>query len=66
MVNQLDKSHICLSYITHFYCNQKNIDSVTSLLREYEQYDPALLDVIEFIIVDDGSPINYARFQNST
>lgn len=54
-----DKSHIRLSYITHFYCNQTNIDSVTELLRHYEQYDPALLDVIEFVIVDDGSPVEY-------
>ena len=59
-INHVDKSHIRLSYITHFYCNQQTIDSVTSLLSEYEQYDPALLDVVEFIIVDDGSPIAYS------
>ncbi|AQW86529.1 putative glycosyltransferase, family 2 [Campylobacter pinnipediorum subsp. caledonicus] len=57
--HQLDASHINLSYITHFYCNQENIDSVISLLRKYEQYSPDLLDQIEFIIVDDGSPIQY-------
>ncbi|MDQ8039910.1 MAG: glycosyltransferase family A protein [Rickettsiella sp.] len=56
----MDKSHIRLSYITHFYCNQQNIDSVICLLRLYEQYDPVLLDVIEFVVVDDGSPITYS------
>lgn len=59
MFSRVDKSHIRLTYITHFYCNQQNIDSVISLLREYEQYNPALLDILEFIIVDDGSPIHY-------
>ncbi|WP_169778159.1 glycosyltransferase [Campylobacter curvus] len=54
-----DASHIKLSYVTHFYCNQKDINSVISLLREYETYDPRLLDIMEFIIVDDGSPIEY-------
>ncbi|ERK13829.1 hypothetical protein L579_0158 [Pantoea sp. AS-PWVM4] len=54
-----DKSHIDLSYITHFYCNQESIDSVLSLLKEYETYPDGLLDRVEFIIVDDGSPIAY-------
>lgn len=58
-INRVDKSHIRLSYITHFYCNQSDIDSVISLLREYEQYSPDLLDVIQFVIVDDGSPVDY-------
>ncbi|MGM3173672.1 glycosyltransferase family A protein [Dickeya lacustris] len=56
---KVDKAHIKLSYITHFYCDQSDINSVVSLLREYEQYDPALLDMIQFIIVDDGSPVSY-------
>ncbi|WP_416413291.1 glycosyltransferase family A protein [Pantoea sp. App145] len=54
-----DKSHIELSYITHFYCDQESISSVTSLLKEYETYPAPLLDRIEFIIVDDCSPIEY-------
>lgn len=58
-INRVDKSHIKLSYVTHFYCNQSDIESVTSLLREYEQYSPELLDVIQFVIVDDGSPVSY-------
>lgn len=56
---QKDKSHINLTYITHFYNNQENIDSVISLLKEYETYDPWILDQVQFIIVDDGSPIKY-------
>ncbi|WP_353613185.1 glycosyltransferase family A protein [Mangrovibacter phragmitis] len=55
----LDKSHIKLSYITHFYCNQNSIDSVVSLLREYEKFPADIIDAIEFVIVDDGSPLEY-------
>lgn len=54
-----DKSHIDLSYITHFYCDQESIDSVVSLLKEYESYPDELLDRVEFVIVDDCSPIEY-------
>lgn len=57
--NPLDKSHIKLSYITHFYCNQQSLDTVLSLLREYESYPADLLDAIEFIIIDDCSPLEY-------
>ena len=52
-------SHIDLSYVTHFYFNQENIDAITGLLREYETYDPRLLDCVMFVIVDDASPISY-------
>ncbi|MBD5165901.1 glycosyltransferase family A protein [Helicobacter sp.] len=52
-------AQIQLTYITHFYCNQKNIDSVISLLRLYESYSPELLDLIMFVVVDDGSPLHY-------
>lgn len=54
-----DKSHIDLTYVTHFYCNQHSIDSVTDLLKQYETYPSELLDRIEFIIVDDCSPLEY-------
>ncbi|MGN5574443.1 glycosyltransferase family 2 protein [Enterobacter sp. Lyrl_3] len=56
----VDKQHIQLSYITHFYCNQENIDSVISLLAQYEKMDSELLKQIEFIIVDDCSPAKYS------
>ena len=55
-----DKSHIDLTYITHFYCNQKSIDSVVELLREYEKYPSDILDRVEFVIVDDCSPLEYS------
>ncbi len=58
-IPQRDKSHINLTYITHFYNNQENIESVISLLRHYETMDPWLLDQIQFVIVDDGSPVTY-------
>lgn len=57
--NQADKSLIRLSYITHFYCNQNDISSVTDLLKRYEKYESDLLDRIQFVIVDDGSPVQY-------
>lgn len=52
-------NHIGLCVATHFYCNQENIQSITDLLKEYENYPTKLLDKIQFIIVDDGSPIDY-------
>ncbi|UUE36205.1 glycosyltransferase [Pectobacterium aroidearum] len=55
----LDKQHIKLSYITHFYCNQNDPQSVFSLLREYEKLPLDIREVVEFVIVDDGSPIEY-------
>ena len=55
---QQPKSHIKLSYITHFYLDT-NLSSVYSLLEYYSQMDGELLDQIQFIIVDDGSPIQY-------
>jgi len=58
-IPQSDKSYINLTYITHFYINQDNIDSVVNLLRYYEKFDPWILDQVQFVIVDDGSPINY-------
>lgn len=54
-----DKSHIRLTYVTHFYLNQNDASSVISLLRRYENYSPTLLDRIQFVIVDDGSPLTY-------
>jgi hypothetical protein len=54
-----DKSHIRLSYVTHFYLNQNDVSSIMNLLRTYETYDASLLDRIQFVIVDDGSPLQY-------
>jgi hypothetical protein len=54
-----DFSNIELTYVTHFYFNQENINAVTDLLREYEGYAPKLLDRVMFVVVDDGSPVDY-------
>ncbi|HSF67512.1 MAG TPA: glycosyltransferase family A protein [Nitrospiraceae bacterium] len=51
--------HIRLSVATHFYCNQQNIHTVTSLLEGYARYASELLDRIQFVVVDDGSPVDY-------
>ena len=56
---KIDRSHIRLSYVTHFYLNQQSADSVMDLLRRYERYDADLLDRICFVLVDDGSPLAY-------
>lgn len=57
--HHLDKQHIKLSYITHFYCNQNDPQSVFTLLKEYEKLPSDIREVVEFVIVDDGSPVEY-------
>lgn len=52
--------HLRLAVATHFYCNQRTIDTVTSLLEEYARYPADVLDRTQFVVVDDGSPISYA------
>lgn len=52
-------AHIRLAYITHFYCNQQDISSVRTLLETYATYPEELRDRVQFVIVDDGSPIDY-------
>lgn len=54
-----DYSDLRLAYITHFYCNQKDISAITRLLERYAAYPPEVLARIQFVIVDDGSPIDY-------
>jgi len=54
-----DKQHIKLTYITAIYFDKGSNDSILSLLRNYEAYSPSLLDQIQFVIVDDGSPLQF-------
>jgi len=54
-----DKSHIKLSYVAPFYFDQKDASFLSELLKTYESYPDDALDVIQFIIVDDASPIEY-------
>ena len=49
-------SHIELSYVTTFYFNQTDSSSVVELLRRYASYSGDLLDRLQFVFVDDGSP----------
>jgi glycosyl transferase family 2 len=49
-------SHIQLSYVTTCYFNQIDSSSVLELLRRYASYSGALLDRLQFLLVDDGSP----------
>ena len=54
-----DHSRIGLTYITHFYLNQSSTVTIFDLLKKYAAYDPAVLDRVQFVIVDDGSPLKY-------
>ena len=50
---------IRLTVATHFYINQENIETLTDLLKRYASYSKEVLDHVQFVIVDDGSPIDY-------
>lgn len=54
-----DKSHIKLSYVAPFYFDKKDASLLFDLLKRYESYSDDILDVIQFVIVDDASPIEY-------
>jgi hypothetical protein len=51
--------HLRLAVATHFYCNQRTIGTVTSLLEDYARYPAEVLDRTQFVVVDDGSPVTY-------
>jgi hypothetical protein len=52
-----DSSHIRLTYVTHFYFNEPKSDFLVDLLRTYASYERSLLDVTQFVLVDDASPV---------
>ena len=54
-----DKQHIRLTYVLHFYFNQGTNASLVERLRTYERYSPDILDRIQFVVVDDGSPLKF-------
>ncbi len=54
-----DFGHIELSYVTHFYFNQKSPKSIFDLLETYARYDRSLREKILFVLVDDGSSVEY-------
>lgn len=55
----VDKSHIGLTYVTHYYLNQQRPDTVLELFQRYQAYAPQLLDRIQFVVVDDCSPLRF-------
>ena len=51
-----DCSHIELTYVLAVYFDAGESTALTSLLRSYLAYDKGILDRLQFVIVDDGSP----------
>lgn len=47
-----------LSYVTHFYC-EKSLRVVDEVFDAYRNLPSELTDQIEFIVVDDGSPLQW-------
>ncbi|MCJ8330073.1 MAG: glycosyltransferase family 2 protein [Lentisphaeria bacterium] len=56
--NSRDNAHIELTHILHYYLNQDDGSTIIELLREYSEYPKEILDYLQFIIIDDGSPIH--------
>lgn len=46
-----------LSYVLSVFFDQKDTAALSDLLKIYASYNPKILDKIEFIIIDDGSPV---------
>ena len=57
--SSFDRQHIKLTYITHFYLDQKNPDTVVELFRKYESYSSDLLDEVQFVVVNDCSKLEF-------
>lgn len=53
-----------LSYVVPLYFDQQNHDALTTLLQRYASFDPLLLDRIQFVLVDDCSPVPVALPNN--
>jgi len=54
-----DKQHILLTFVINYYLNQDDASSVLGVLSKYSKYSQELLDVIQFVVVDDGSPLEF-------
>lgn len=50
-------SHIVLSYVVPFYFDQPDTSALAELLLSYSKYPAPLLDRVQFVCVDDGSPV---------
>jgi glycosyltransferase involved in cell wall biosynthesis len=52
-----DHAHIDLTYVAAVYFDQRDASTLIELLQTYAGYSRDVLDRTQFIIVDDGSPI---------
>ena len=55
-----DYAHIALTYITAFYFNRADTQPLSDLLTRYASYAPDILDHLQFVLVDDASPVRPA------
>jgi glycosyltransferase involved in cell wall biosynthesis len=46
-----------LSYVVPVYFNQRDTTTLLALLARYAAYHPATISRIQFVVVDDGSPL---------
>lgn len=52
-----DKQHIRLTCVINYYLDRDLDITVLDVLSKYSKYSSDLLDVIQFVVVDDGSPV---------
>lgn len=52
-----DKQHIELTLVFNVFFNQANYSPLLDALRHYSSYDSYILDRLQFVIVDDCSPV---------
>lgn len=53
----MDTSDIRLSYVVPVYFNQRDAHTLIDLLLRYNSYAKEVISHIQFVIVDDGSPL---------
>ena len=56
-LDRLDYSHIQLTMVASYYFEREGDGSLVELLREYASLPSDLLDRLQFVFVDDGSPV---------
>ena len=52
-----DKQHIRLTCVINYYLDRDLEYTVLDVLSKYSKYSSDLLDVIQFVVVDDGWPV---------
>lgn len=56
----MNTSNLQLSYVVPVYFNQRDARTLIELLRRYNSYAKEIVSRIQFVIVDDGSPLPIA------